>query len=87
METVNVPLNVCKSTFLQPVDPVVFQVQLPQRCGILECSGGDVTNVVVIEIKIDEPLEVIKDSVIHNTNIIEAQINGLQGFKAVEAVS
>ena len=87
MKTVNVPLYVCKSTFLQSVDTVVLQVQLPERSGIFERSGGDVTDVIVIEIKIDEPLEVVKDSVIHDPNIIEAQVNGLQGFEAVETIS
>ena len=77
METINISLNICEGTFFQSIDAIVLQVKLPQRRGILESSGGDVADVVVIQVEKDEPLEVVKDSIIHNANIVEAEINGL----------
>ena len=87
METVHIPLDVGEGTLLESIDPVVLQVQLSQGVGIFESSGGDVANIVVIEIEVHEPLEVVKHPVVHNPDIIKAEVNGLKSFKAIEAIS
>ena len=86
MEAVHVALDVGEGTLLQAVNAVVLQIQLPQGGGVFESSGGDVANVVVVQIEVHEPLQIVKHSVVNNPDIVEAEVDSLQCFKAIEAI-
>ena len=77
VEAIDVPLNVDKCTLLQTIDTIILEIKIAERCGILESPGSDVADVVVIQMEMDKPLQVIKDSIINNSDVIEAEINGL----------
>jgi hypothetical protein len=80
-------LNACEGVLLQTVNAVVVQVEASQRGRILESVPGNFTYVVVVQLEMDQPLQIVKHPLLHNTDVIETDINQFQSLQSVESVS
>ena len=71
---------------MQTVNSIVVEIQSSEGGGVLEGVGGDLADVVVVQFEMDQPLQIIENSVVNHTDVIEAHINGLKCFKSIETV-
>ena len=80
VKSVNTALDVSEGTFLQTVNSIVVEIQSSEGGGVLEGVGGDLADVVVVQFEMDQPLQVIENSVVNHTDVIEAHINCFECF-------
>ena len=78
VKSVNTALDVSEGTFLQTVNSIVVEIQSSKGGGVLEGVGGDLADVVVVQLQMDQPLQVVKYAVVNDTDIVEAHIDCLQ---------
>ena len=87
VKSVNTALDVGEGTFLQPVNAIVVEIQSSEGGGVLEGICSYLADVVVIQLQMDQPLEIVKYSVVNNTDVVEADIDCFKGFQSVESIS
>ena len=87
VKSVNTALDVGEGTFLQPVNAIVVEIQSSEGGGVLEGIRSYLADVVVIQLQMDQPLQVVKNSVVNHTDVVEAHIDSFKGFQSVEPVS
>ena len=87
VKSVNTSLDVGEGALLQLVDSVVVEIQSPQGCCILESISRNLTDVVVVQLKMDKPLEIIKNSIVYYTYVIETDIYHFKSLQTIEAIS
>ena len=80
VKSVNTTLDVGEGTFLQAVNAVVVEIQSSEGGGVLEGVGGDLADVVVVQFEMDQPLQIVENSVVNHTDVIEAHIVCLKCF-------
>ena len=80
VKSVNTTLDVGEGTFLQAVNAIVVEIQSSEGGGVLEGVCSYLADVVVIQLEMDQPLEIVKDSVVNHTDVIEAHIDCLKCF-------
>ena len=71
---------------MQTVNSIVVEIQSSEGGGVLEGVGSDLADVVVVQFEMDQPLQIIENSIVNHTDVIEADINGLECFKSIETV-
>ena len=71
---------------MQTVNSIVVEIQSSEGGGVLKGVGGDLADVVVVQLEMDQPLQVIENSVVNHTDVIEADINCFECFKSIETV-
>ena len=86
VKSVNTSLDVSEGTFLQPVNAIVVEIQSSEGGGVLEGVCSYLADVVVIQLEMDQPLEIVKYSVVNYTDVVEAHIDCLKCFQSIEPV-